>query len=261
MELIKLQKRLLIPFIIFIVLVMIMMLIMTTRLFGLTGSFSGKITQVGWNSLSIRDEITKSTVKIGVSNKTNITTGRVIPYLFKDNSSTLKFGDLKVGMNITGSAKNGEAITLNDPSISYVLSGKIIEIKDKIILIQQLNHNLPAAELIKKGVGITPQKKDYNVALTGATEISSSAPPASLNGNPAPPNPKPIKYTLKDLKKGKQVNIYTTDDVNKKTQITALRIEPISETNPPLLPTQTLPSGAPAQSNVLPLPVQNNIAP
>ncbi|MEK7079490.1 MAG: hypothetical protein AAB929_05465, partial [Patescibacteria group bacterium] len=87
---------------------------------------------------------------------------------------------------------------------------------------------------------------------TGATEISSSAPPASLNGNSAPPNPKPIQYTLKDLKKGKQVNVYTTDDVNKTTNITALRIEPITETKLPPVPTQTPLLKTPSKSNVLP---------
>lgn len=261
MELTKLQKYFLIFSFAITVIVMIIIIIMTRRLFGFSGSFFGKITQVGWSNFSIRDETTKSIIKIGVSNKTNITTGRVIPYLLKYSSPTLKFGDLKTGMYITGSAKNGVAITINDPSISYILSGKITEIKGKSIVVQLLNHNIPAAELIKKSADITSQKKNYNVTVINTTEISSTAPPASLNGNSSPPDTKPIKYTFKDLKKGKQVNVYTIDDINKVTQITALRIEPIAETKLPPDPTLTPLSNTPAQSSVLPPPVQNNITP
>lgn len=212
-------------------------------------SLSGKVEKIAGNKITVK--MMTVTYHVIVTDKTQIYQPPLsIGYLFKTTTlpgapvlptttSKLTVKDVKIDQLITVNTMNDlrilvgdtfEAVTINLPPITNTLNGRIISLEGSVLTVKGFapvngGPMNPGNTAARNDTPAAPQEKEYRVTLTSDTEISRMVNESMAPVVPIPP--KPEKFTPSDLKKDMRVMVYTAQDVNENSQLTALRIEPI----------------------------------
>ncbi len=122
-----------------------------------------------------------------------------------------------------------EAIRIDLPQISKMVTGTITDIVGNLIYLQQ------TAPFSSPPIGLSrqPDLKNYIVTLTSQTEFSTWDIA----------NQKAVRRSLSDIKTNISITVYSEEDASTTTNLTALRVEP-------LLPAATM--SAPSSSPISP---------
>lgn len=210
-------------------------------------SFSGKVEKIAGNKITVSQQLTSSNPTpqtttiaylVTITDKTQIirlsSPGSPPP---ADSQPTIK--DIKAGQLIMVNTTNDlrtmtgnkfEATTVSLPPVINILNGQIISLEENVLTIKG-TAVIPALPDFVNNLSTAPQEKDYRISLTPDTEISQSS---FIPTNPGEP-PQPLKnekLSSSDLKKDMQVTVYTAQDVNENSELTALRIR--TTVQPPL---------------------------
>lgn len=208
----------------------------------------------------------KITYKVLITNNTMINQApSFIPYLFKQTATPgagapmaaapiaainkLAAKDLKTGQFINISTNTDlrslsgdqfEATSINLSSKATSVNGRVTAINGGELVIKGFAPTSPMGAAAVNPQ--TPKEKEYTITVNQDTEISGNA----SSNDPMKP-PKPEKYSLSDLKKDTQITVYTEDDIDLSTKLTALKIEPFFPNlaiTTPNTPPQSSPAGS-----------------
>lgn len=254
-------------------------------------SFSGTVEKIEGNTVTITQRVVEQsqiaaplaavntspfptpksitvTYRVLVTDKTQISqSAAFINYLFKTvtPSSVVKLAikDVKVGQYVTVNSQTDlrtlagntfEATAINLPPIANTINGKIISLEGDILTIKGFP-SMMAMVVPVNSAPVAPKEKEYRINITSDTEISRTS--YFMPGKPeeTPQPPKNEKLSASDLKTDMQVTVYTAEDVNETSELTALRIEPMQTApniNPASLeqitPSSTIPSASASPS-------------